>query len=94
MTSSDDRHRLPGATLLRIAPLLFSEQFVSTVVHPTIADLQSEFAAAGESRARRNFAPQRSQRAGVKGLYVHGERHSDVIWVWGFGSCSDLCPRI
>ena len=53
MTSSDDRHRLPGATLLRIAPLLFSEQFVSTVVHPTIADLQSEFAAAGESRARR-----------------------------------------
>ena len=53
MTAPAHRHRLPGATLLRIAPLLFSEQFVSTVVHPTIADLQSEFAAAGESRVRR-----------------------------------------
>jgi hypothetical protein len=53
MTSPADRHRLPGATLLRIAPLLFSEQFVSTVVHPTIADLQSEFAAAGASRIGR-----------------------------------------
>lgn len=53
MTSPADRHRLPGVTLLRIAPLLFSEQFVSTVVHPTIADLQSEFAAAGASPVRR-----------------------------------------
>ena len=53
MTSPATGHRLPGATLLRIAPLLFSEQFVSTVVHPTIADLQSEFAAAGASRVRR-----------------------------------------
>ena len=53
MTPPADGRRLPGTTLLNIAPLLFSEQFVSTVVHPTIADLQSEFAAAGASRVRR-----------------------------------------
>ena len=53
MTSPTDGRRLPGTTLLNIAPLLFSEQFVSTVVHPTIADLQSEYAAAGASRVRR-----------------------------------------
>ena len=44
MTSPTDG-RLPGTMLLTIAPMLFSEQFVSTVVHPTIADLQSEYAA-------------------------------------------------
>jgi hypothetical protein len=38
--------------LLKIAPLFFSEPFMEAVVHPTIADLQSEFAAAG-GRANR-----------------------------------------
>src|SRR5215831_10703176 len=53
MTGSNHDRHAPGATLLRIAPLLFNERFVSVVVQPTIADLQSEFAAAGGSRAKR-----------------------------------------
>jgi hypothetical protein len=53
MTRSIDAHRLPGATLLKLAPLLFNEPFVSAVVRPTIADLQSEFLAAGSSRGKR-----------------------------------------
>lgn len=43
----------PGTRLLKIAPLLFNERFVASVVHPTIADFQSEFAAAGGNRAKR-----------------------------------------
>ena len=53
MTGSNDDRYAPGATLLRIAPLLFNERFVSAVVQPTIADLQAEFAAAGGNRAKR-----------------------------------------
>ena len=53
MTSPDDGRRLPGTTLLTIASWMFSEQFVSTVVHPTIADLQSEFVASGSNRVGR-----------------------------------------
>ena len=37
----------PGTWLLKIAPLLFNERFIASVVRPTIADLQSEFDAAG-----------------------------------------------
>jgi len=48
--------RVPGTILLKIAPRLFSERFVSAVVHPTIADLQSEVAAAGENRGKRLHA--------------------------------------
>ncbi|HJZ70381.1 MAG TPA: hypothetical protein VKE51_01510 [Vicinamibacterales bacterium] len=53
MTRPANSPRVPGRTLLKIARLLFSERFVSAVVHPTIADLQSEVAAAGASRVRR-----------------------------------------
>lgn len=49
---SNDR-RLPGSTLLKIAPRLFSDGFVTAVVEPTIADLQSEVAAAGPQRMAR-----------------------------------------
>jgi hypothetical protein len=53
MTGSNGGPHAPGVTLLRIAPLLFNERFVSAVVQPTIADLQAEFAAAGDDRAKR-----------------------------------------
>jgi len=43
----------PGTWLLKIAPLLFNERFSASVVHPTIADLQSEFDAAEGDRSRR-----------------------------------------
>jgi len=43
----------PGTRLLRIAPLFFNERFLASVVRPTIADLQSEVAAAGSNRMRR-----------------------------------------
>jgi len=49
MTRTNGR-RAPGTILLRIAPRLFSARFVSAVVEPTIADLQSEVAAARERR--------------------------------------------
>jgi hypothetical protein len=53
MTRSSGAPRVPGTTLLNIAPRLFSEPFVSAVVQPTIADFQSEVLAAGPSRVRR-----------------------------------------
>src|SRR5438093_7667884 len=56
MIRSTNGPRAPGTTLLKIAPRLFSEHFVSAVVQPTIADLQSEVAAAGESRVKRLHA--------------------------------------
>jgi hypothetical protein len=43
----------PGTRLLKIAPLLFNERFIASVVQPTIADLQSEFDAARSDRAKR-----------------------------------------
>jgi len=46
----------PGTRLLKIAPFLFNERFVAAVVRPTIADLQSELAAAGQSRVKRLHA--------------------------------------
>src|SRR5580692_10049438 len=56
MTRSTNGPRVPGTILLKIAPWLFSEHFVSAVVQPTIADLQSEAAAAGASRVTRLHA--------------------------------------
>jgi hypothetical protein len=53
MTRPTKRLRVLGTTLMRIAPLLFSEHFLAVVVHPTIADLQSEYSAAGASRLKR-----------------------------------------
>ena len=43
----------PGTRLQKIAPLLFNERFIASVVHPTIADLQSEFEGAGADRSKR-----------------------------------------
>ena len=43
----------PGTRLLKIAPLLFNECFIASVVQPTIADLQSEFDAAEGDRVKR-----------------------------------------
>jgi hypothetical protein len=63
MTRLTNGPRVPGTTLLKIASLLFNEHFVSAVVHPTIADLQSEFAAAGASRVKRLRAQWRGYRA-------------------------------
>src|SRR5262249_17719908 len=53
MTRSSDAPRVPGTTLLRLAPRLFSEPFVSTVVQPTVADFQAEILATGPSRVKR-----------------------------------------
>jgi hypothetical protein len=43
----------PGTRLLKFAPFLFNPRFIATVVRPTIADLQSEFTAAGPDRVKR-----------------------------------------
>jgi hypothetical protein len=53
MTQPANRPRIPGTILLKIAPRLFSDHFVTIVVRPTIADLQSEIAAAGANRIKR-----------------------------------------
>lgn len=42
-----------GEWLLKIARLLFNERFIATVVRPTIADLQSEVAGAGQGQMNR-----------------------------------------
>lgn len=52
MTESASR-RIAGATLLKIAPLIFDEHVVTTIVRPTIADLQREMDEAGPSRVSR-----------------------------------------
>ena len=63
MTQSNRSLRSPGTTLLVIARLLFNEHFITAVVHPTIADLQSEVAAAGPNRVKRLRARWRGYRA-------------------------------
>jgi hypothetical protein len=52
-----------STVLLRIARLVFDEAVLSSVVHPTIADLQEELRAAGSSRRRRLTARWRGYRA-------------------------------
>jgi hypothetical protein len=63
MTGNSSGPRLPGTTLLRIARLLFNEHLISTVVQPTISDLQREIAAAGPHRFKRLRALWRGYRA-------------------------------
>ena len=63
MTQPTNGPRIPGTILLKIAPRLFSDHFVSMVVRPTIADLQSEVAGAGASRVKRLHARWRGYRA-------------------------------
>jgi len=53
MTQPANRPRVPGTILLKIALRLFSDHFVSVVVRPTIADLQSEVAATSGNRVKR-----------------------------------------
>jgi len=53
----------PGTTLLKIAALLFNDRFIALVVRPTIADLQSEVAAAGPNRMKRRRARWRGYSA-------------------------------
>lgn len=54
MTTPDRRSDVPGTTLLKIARLLCDERLLSTVVQPTIADLQREItAASGNAHQRR-----------------------------------------
>ena len=53
MTGNSSGPHVPGTKLLTIARLLFNEHLISTVVQPTISDLQREIAAAGPHRFRR-----------------------------------------
>jgi hypothetical protein len=63
MTGSTSGPRAPGAILLKLARLLFSDHFLSTVIHPTISDLQREVAAAGPGGLKRLRARWRGYRA-------------------------------
>ena len=63
MTGNSSGPRVPGTTLLTIARLLFNEHLISTVVQPTISDLQREIAAAGPRRFKRLRAQWRGYRA-------------------------------
>jgi hypothetical protein len=47
MTAMTSGPRLPGTFLLKMARLLFDEHTLSTIVQPTISDLQREIASAG-----------------------------------------------
>jgi hypothetical protein len=53
MTGITSGPRVPGTTLLKIARLLFNEHLLTTVVEPTISDLQREIANAGPNRHKR-----------------------------------------
>lgn len=73
----------PGTRLLKIAPLVFNERFIATVVRPTIADLQSEVAAAGPDRVKRL----RARCRGYSAFWT-------LILVAPFASWSDDLPNI
>ena len=53
MTGTTGGPRLAGTTLLKIARLLLNEHLISTVVQPTLSDLQREIADAGPSGRKR-----------------------------------------
>jgi hypothetical protein len=63
MTGPTDSDRGLGTRLLKISRLLFNAHLLSTVVQPTIADLQREVADAGQSRVKRLRARWRGYRA-------------------------------
>ena len=73
----------PGTRLLRIAPLIFNERFIAAVVRPTIADLQSEVAAAGPDHVKR-------LRARCRGYAAFWT----LILVAPFASWSDELPNV
>jgi hypothetical protein len=72
-----------GARLLKIAPWLFNERFIATVVRPTIADLQSEVAAAGPDPVKRL----RARWRGYSAFWT-------LIVVAPFASWSDDLPHL
>jgi hypothetical protein len=53
MTGTTRGPHAPGATLLKIARLVLNERLLSTVVEPTISDLQREIVDAGPQRLKR-----------------------------------------
>ena len=63
MTGTANRRRVPGTTLLKIARLVCSERLLTTVVQPTISDLQREMANAGPYGLKRLRAQWRGYRA-------------------------------
>jgi hypothetical protein len=63
MIGDNGNHRAPGTTLLKIASLLFSDHVLSTVVQPTISDLQREVAKAGPGGLSRLRTRWRGYRA-------------------------------
>jgi hypothetical protein len=73
----------PGTRLLKIAPRFFNERFIAFVVCPTIADLQSEIAAAGPDHVKR-------LRARWRGYFAFWT----LILVAPLASWSDEAPNI
>jgi hypothetical protein len=63
MTGTSSGSRVPGTTLLKVARLLLNDHLVSTVVQPTISDLQRECADAGPRRVARLRAQWSGYRA-------------------------------
>jgi hypothetical protein len=63
MTHSMFRGLKPGSFLLKIAAVIFDDAAVSSLVVPTIADLQAEVEQAGDSTARRARARLRGYAA-------------------------------
>jgi hypothetical protein len=63
MTGSADHRPTPGKILSKISRLLFNARLQSTVVEPTLADMQREVAQAGRSRVGRWRALWRGYRA-------------------------------
>jgi len=63
MTGANDGRRAPGTILLKIAALVFSDHVLSTVVQPTISDLQREVANAAPPGLTRLRARWRGYRA-------------------------------
>jgi hypothetical protein len=56
MTRSPSNHRNPGTLLLKLASIVFDKAVLTSIVVPTIADLQAEVDAAGDNRMRRQRA--------------------------------------
>jgi len=83
VTRSNRSSRSPGTTLLQIARLLFNERFIAAVVQPTIADLQSEVAAAGPHGMKR-------LRARWRGCWAFWR----LILVAPFASWADEGPSV
>ena len=98
MTGANGRPRLPGSTLLALARLLFAEPLRSSVVEPTISDLQHEMAEAGQSRVRRLRARWRGYGAFARlilvGLFATPVLSETVPAGGGVMTITDLVERL